>query len=326
MLIDIGLVDISKNDNVSLSPGYFALSSQLARIQPSSTTMADYEPTNTASAACRITATHTQMDSTGAILTHLREASTDLPHAPSAILCSCMMKTLGCTVHPEDVHNITVMEKFCNGTDNNGPGFACRGVKNSIDTGQFGAYAGCNESEVASWIINQIFLSRDKDPAFCSSEGGTTQVPVPSKSQLPDCETLLQQVGPDATGRVTLTPRPAPKEIDHKENGLGHSASIGLGIGTAVAIIACIFAIVWFFVLRRRIKRKAMVEETEVFQKSELPATSLDVTAFAAQAVELDGVQRNELEGITAQELGGTDMIEAPSDSQIHELNAVKEE
>jgi len=193
-------------------------------------------------------------------------------------------------------------------------------VKNSIYTGEFGAYAGCNKSEVASWVINQIFLSRDEDPAFCSSEGGTTQIPVPSKSLQPDCETLLQQVGPEATGRVTLTPRPAPKEIDHKENGLG------LGIGTAVAITACIFAIVWFFVLRHRTKRKAMVEETEVLQKSELPAMPLDVTRIAPQAVELDGVQRNELEGIAAQELGGTDMIEAPSDSQIHELNAVKEE
>jgi hypothetical protein len=307
--------------NVSMRPNYEALSSQLALINPSPTFVDHYEFPNTALSSCsklqwRVKETNT-VD--GSVATRSGESATDLPYLSSARVCSCMMESLECVSNKTDPHDTAMQDRFCGSSID---AFHCSGVLENFTTGVYGTYATCMEAQKDSWILNQVFISKGRDPAICTSSNGTMQTPVPSKSRSPDCETFLRQAGPDATGKVTFTPSTTPLNISKMNNTLAASSKVGIGVGiTIFVVLLAVIAIRAY--ARSKGSKEAPKAEDYTFEKAELSTHSEKPKAIV---VELGSSERHELEGITAHEIGGEMRVEVDSDAQIHELGSTGNE
>jgi hypothetical protein len=300
-----------------MRPNYEALSSQYALVHLSPTFVDHYESTNTALSSCsklqwKVKETNT-VD--GSVATMTGESTTDLPYLSSARVCSCMMESLECVSNHTDPHDTAMQDRFCGSSMDD---FLCSGVLQNFTTGVYGTYATCMKSQKDSWILNQVFISKGRDPVICTSSNGTTQTPVPSKSRSPDCEAFLRQVGPGATGKVTFTPSTTPLNLSKMNNTLATPSKVGIGVG--ITIFAMLLAIIAIQAhARSKNSKEAPKAEDYTFEKAELPTHSEKPKAVV---VELGSSEIHELEGITAQEIGGEMRFEVDSDAQIHELGS----
>jgi 1,3-beta-glucanosyltransferase GAS1 len=312
-------VDIVKGKNVSVRPEFLALSSQLDMVHPSTTMMDQYTPTNTAPSSCSPLTweirTINASDGSTSILTG--ETTADIPHAPSARLCGCMMETLQCISNQTDPHDDSIISKHCENSFDN---VLCLGVTDNYTTGIFGTYTGCNVMERQSWILNQIFVSKEKDPGICSSVGGITNTPVPMQSRAPDCDAYIRQAGTDATGRITYTPIAASMNTIAAGHTLetGTRAGIAVGVTMFILLLAAVISGVYIFLKRRRAIQKS--DDFE-FSKPELPDTSKGPIE-TPDIIQLDSSQKYELTGHIPQEMEGEAKIEMDTATQIHELKS----
>ena len=141
----LGIAEVS-GFNVTLSPGYTALASQLALVHPSSTIAEQYTPTNSAPSNCRTIVVDTIQEANDTTPRSL-EVSPNLPAKPNRLLCSCMVERLNCIAGPglELDDAAQTIQNVC------GKGQTpCPGIKFNVTTGIYGAYLGCNVTEQAS--------------------------------------------------------------------------------------------------------------------------------------------------------------------------------
>ncbi|KAK0101517.1 1,3-beta-glucanosyltransferase gas1 [Cadophora gregata] len=183
---DYGLVSVS-GSTVSKLPDFAALSSQLARITPSNTPLANYVVTNTAAQSCPTVGTDWA-------------ASDALPPIANADLCNCMVSSLSCVANTGLSGNKTaeLFSTVC-GLDET----SCNGITANATTGIYGAYSMCTGYQKLSFAFDQYYQSQKKASTACAF-GGNAKVQTGSTST--KCKGLISQAGSAGTGTVTTAP------------------------------------------------------------------------------------------------------------------------
>jgi hypothetical protein len=259
-----------------------------------------------------------------------------------------MMETLNCIFNNTDMWDYTIFRKYCkNPYDDN----LCRAVDNNYTSGVYGSYDGCAAQEQSSWILNQIFISKGRDPASCTSAGGTIQTPTGPQSLESDCQSFLQQAGPDGIGKVTATPSPLSLKRPENDSHLNSGAKIGLGVGLSILALICIAVAFGLYRRRRKIPSapetasrdesdfredfvlpKVELEDSPVTPKKSEPGGELDSSQKheleadmphelpAPIKHELESVVPHELESPMPHEIDGQEIAELPGDDPVHEM------
>jgi hypothetical protein len=81
---------------------------------------------------------------------------------------------------------------------------ACAGIAANGQKGQYGAYGMCDSSEQLSFVLNQYYLSQNKDSTACDFKGAAKlQTP---KNAASSCKSLIAEAGKGGTGTVTSQP------------------------------------------------------------------------------------------------------------------------
>jgi glycosyl hydrolase family 72 (putative glucanosyltransferase) len=308
-----GLIDIERGTNITTRPNYLSLSSQLASIHPSLTSLSFYTPTKTPPSTCSGIQAQKTFSSSKTLSIDI---STYIPHVSSAKLCSCMMNTLACVSSQKDLNAETILNNYCDFSP------ACRGVvtKSSIET--FGSYWGCTTMEKASWVLSQLYQI-SKSPSNCTEGGGLIQVPLSDEKQSAECKMYLKKAGPEGTGRITNISHLQFTDDDPTLNtsGLSRSAKIGIALGVSVFVLFLLgIAII---LQRRRMRAKHGAEKNDmVIPKTELPAEATKEQMGAA-LVELYVPETYELIGndVPRELEGESALAEADSGAQLHEMS-----
>jgi hypothetical protein len=148
--------------------------------------MADYNPSNTAAAACpKVTAGKWEA------------ASDPLPPAANSPLCSCMVETLSCVVADNvaekdygDMFGFICGEK---------KGQYCQGINKNATAGPYGAYGMCEAKDQLSFALNAYAKAVTNGCGFKGKATTKAAVATPSAS---GCGTMLQAAGVQGTGVV----------------------------------------------------------------------------------------------------------------------------
>lgn len=282
-----GLVDGTVNNSMSHSPDFYALSSQLEKARPSTISLAQYKPTNTAPACHALTMPDVQSPEfdTGGRMPDVVLAA-NLPTLPYNRTCSCMMNTLECITDPnlgQPAQSEFISDRCKNA---GGPGPGCKAIFGNETTGEFGAYMGCDLGEKSSWVANEAYLAaNEKGESVCRSVGGIPHTPVASYALASDCQVLLRQAGPSGTGYISITPEPT-LTLNPLSTGLSPLARAGIGLAAAVIGLGFVFAVLMLYFRLLRKSRTRMSENLD-FEKAELPSTP--DSAESAEAAELEG-------------------------------------
>jgi hypothetical protein len=215
----------------------------------------------------------------------------------------------------------------------------CRGIFYTQSTGQWGSYTFCNHTEQASWVLNQVFISKNRDPAACTSAGGALQQPTKTEQPQEDCSVYLKQIGPDGLGNVTVTP--TPMSSTHTKEGSG-GLSTGLRAAIAVSVtvfllfLLSIFGALWFCLRRRRqraiqasedakkngleAEQSSSANDNGKNQQDGLPLAELDGEVVP---MEIDGLAKVEMDTNGPVELEGGERLELEGD-HVPELQGQK--
>lgn len=187
MLTCKGLVQVGSDGSATKLPDFTALSSQLAKATPSSTSLSAYTPANTAAQSCPT------VDASWS-------ASSNLPPIANPDTCSCMLSSLSCIAKSGLTGNRTaeIFDYIC-GADKN----ACNGINANATTGTYGAYSMCNAYEKLSFVINAYYNDNKKAASACDFNGDAKTVSASSGS---NCSSVLSAAGTAGTGSVTAVP------------------------------------------------------------------------------------------------------------------------
>ncbi|KAF2006640.1 carbohydrate-binding module family 43 protein [Amniculicola lignicola CBS 123094] len=260
-----GLVSIDERGNVQAGEAFSSLSMALVTLKPSSINMFEYSQP-TAVPRCP-----------GPPSSQLN-SSVALPPVPNAKLCTCMMDTLQCvsTTAVDGLNfNVFAMCKDstildCRETD-------LEGIQIDSQTGIYGAFSGCNRSEVYSWAVNKISQSGGS----CNFNGTAEPRPSPVRS-VGECKFLLDQVGVDGEGTLTasFTPTATPDANKSQEGpsettksgSLSIGAKAGIGLGACVVAIAVLLGILF---LLRRLKQQRK-DQSAMSTSAQNPQTNVE--------------------------------------------------
>jgi hypothetical protein len=306
----LGLVEV-KAASVTPRPGFSALASQMAYIQPLSTKMAEYSPTRTANPSCSSIFSFNALyyEDRSDTSTTVMQLATVLPPTPDATLCNCMMETLDCAQNSDTIvetESLNATENLLNRVCPQNKSW-CLGASANATEGSYGAFSVCNSTERASWVLNRLYSGRGRDSEACTSSGGLLR--MPSKSQSKKCQSLLRQAGQDGTGTVIHAQLPVEtsENPNHSANGaLSTLAKAGIGVGFALLILLA--AII--FLLRQR-WRRSLIKQPEEFEKAELPDNS--APPQEKEMFEINGDERVEIEGNKVVEGAYGEIAEMPT-------------
>jgi len=181
-----GLATVS-GGKVNTNKDFENLSKQIAKATPSGVKMNDYNPSNTAAAACP------------KVTSGKWEAVSDpLPPSANSPLCSCMTETLSCVVADNvaekdygDMFGFICGEK---------KGQYCQGINKNATAGPYGAYGMCSAKEQLNFALNAYAKAVPNGCGFKGKATSKAAVATPSAS---GCGTLLQAVGAQGTGVVS---------------------------------------------------------------------------------------------------------------------------
>ncbi|KAI9804146.1 MAG: hypothetical protein M1825_001548 [Sarcosagium campestre] len=183
---DYGLVKVD-GDTASKLPDFTALSSQLAKITPSSIKASAFKPTNTKAPACP----------TGGSW----NASADLPPSPNEELCECAVKSFSC-VAKADLDDKAIARLFASVCDLDQA--ACDGIGRDGSRGDYGSLSMCRPIDKLSWAFNTYYENQKKSSSACDFRGNAEIQNAATPSG--NCGDLLRQVGARGTGQVTTLP------------------------------------------------------------------------------------------------------------------------
>jgi hypothetical protein len=181
-----GLASID-GGKVKTNEDFDNLSKEIAKATPSGVKMSEYNPSNTAAAACpKVTAGKWEAQ------------SSPLPAVPNSQLCSCMTETLGCVVK-DNVEETSYAEMF-NFICGVEKGKYCAGINKNTTSGPYGAYGMCSNKEQLNFVVNAYAKGVRNGCGFEGQATSKAAVATPSAS---GCPSLLQAVGAEATGVVS---------------------------------------------------------------------------------------------------------------------------
>ncbi|KAI9670228.1 MAG: 1,3-beta-glucanosyltransferase gas1 [Alyxoria varia] len=209
---DYGLVNVD-GDEVNPRPDFTSLSSQMAKVDPSSTNIDGYTPPSPATSWSDCPSVVTTGPSSAI---WLAEAS-PLPPTPNQELCQCLMDTLDCVSTSNNANSYGRDFNFICGED---PG-ACAGIAANATTGRYGAYGQCSPQEQLSFVMNRYYQGQSggAQASACQFNGraSTTSGGSPSGS----CSSLINAAGTNGGGNV---PQPSGDSSAQASQG-GRSTS-----------------------------------------------------------------------------------------------------
>ncbi|KAF2129802.1 hypothetical protein P153DRAFT_224426 [Dothidotthia symphoricarpi CBS 119687] len=184
---EYGLATVS-NGKVTTNKDFDNLSSQIAKATPSGVKMSDYNPTNTAAAACpKVTQGTWEAE------------SSSLPPVANSQLCSCMMDSLSCTVADKATEDdYSDMFGYVCGLKS---GKYCAGINKNATSGPYGSYSMCSSKEQLSFVLNTY---ADAVSGGCAFKGKATTKAAASATAS-GCSKLIEAVGAAGTGVVSST-------------------------------------------------------------------------------------------------------------------------
>lgn len=151
---DYGLVSVSGGQATTLKD-YGALQTKMASVNPSSTSMDAYTPTNSPAACPDLASTW-----------HVKGES--LPPTPDASLCDCMFKSLACTpaksLKAKDYG--AIFDYICDQTRS-----ACDGINRNTTSGVYGLYSMCNAEQKLGYVLNEYYNSQNQASGACDFKG-----------------------------------------------------------------------------------------------------------------------------------------------------------
>ncbi|KAK3936637.1 beta-1,3-glucanosyltransferase [Diplogelasinospora grovesii] len=151
---DYGLVSIS-GSSASTMKDYDTLKTRMASVNPSSTSMAAYTPTNSP-AACP------------ALGSDWAANGDTLPPTPDDNLCNCMFNSLSCV--PAASTNVTaygdIFGYICGASPS-----ACAGINGNTTTGVYGAYSMCNSTQQLGYVLDAYYKSQGSASTACDFNG-----------------------------------------------------------------------------------------------------------------------------------------------------------
>ncbi len=180
-----GLATI-KDGKVETNDDFDNLSKQIAKATPVGVKMSEYNPSNTAAAACpKVTAGKWEAE------------SDPLPPVANGNLCSCMMETLSCQVadDTEEEDFGKIFGFICGEKD----GEYCQGINKNATAGPYGVYGMCSSREQLSFALNAY---AKKVTNGCDFKGQATTKKAVASPTASGCSALLKDAGVDGTGSV----------------------------------------------------------------------------------------------------------------------------
>jgi hypothetical protein len=173
-LMRTGLVSVSGN-SASRLPDFTALSKQLALVTPTSTSEADYTPSNTKAQECPATGVEWA-------------ASSNLPPVVDPDLCACMLSSLSC-VTDDDLTDKQIGPLF--GRVCSLKKAACEGISTDASAGVYGPFSMCDSRSKLSFALHQYYLSQGQMHPACDFKAqAKIQTPTPN----PSCAAILAKV------------------------------------------------------------------------------------------------------------------------------------
>ncbi|KAL2015722.1 hypothetical protein VTK56DRAFT_4893 [Thermocarpiscus australiensis] len=182
---DYGLVKVD-GSSASTMKDYDTLKTRMASINPSSTSMDAYSPTNSP-AACPEVGPNWQVKG---------EA---LPPTPNPSLCDCMFKSLSCVpaddLKPTDFGDL--FQYVC-GQDPD----ACAGIQGNTTVGVYGAYSMCSAKQQLGYVLDAYYTAQKRDSSACDFKGKATlqSASVDSKCSSSLASATANGVATTATG------------------------------------------------------------------------------------------------------------------------------
>ena len=148
-----GLVTVS-GGRASTMKDYGALKTAIANVNPSSTAMASYQPSNKPQACPAIGDSWV--------------AHQSLPPTPDEQTCQCMFSTLSCIPSPRLAVKAygDLFGSLCGM-----PGNPCSGISGNTQTGVFGAYSMCNSTQQLGYVLDQYYQSQKSAKGACDWQG-----------------------------------------------------------------------------------------------------------------------------------------------------------
>jgi hypothetical protein len=307
-----------RRDSVSPHPEFSAVSSQMAQIQPSSISMAEYTPTQTARTACSSMFTRSDNYTGESTMAKRPQFATALPPKPDATLCTCMMRSLVCIDNGEaestaelldskgeyvknQTKEVNLSRTLCSQDE-----IGCLGTNVNATIGKYGAFSVCNSTERSSWILNKAYKDEKDMSQRCTTGGGVVQ--VPEKHQSKECLFMLRQAGPNGTGIMTRTV--LPESSDHKGR-INDPAKVAVGLGVTILVLT----VLALWLLRRKRRGRVSADRLGSFEKAELPNNH----------VVLPNKEMVEIEGSERKEIGGAELLEKDSEA-ITEMPTIHNE
>ncbi|RMZ72512.1 carbohydrate-binding module family 43 [Pyrenophora seminiperda CCB06] len=200
-----GLVSLSNNDaSVSPYPDFTSLSSQLAKVSPSTTQRSAYTPTNSPPACPSVGGTWAAQAS-------------PLPPNVNPQLCACMVDSLQCTYTSNDQDAYQADFNYICGANTK----YCNGIARNATTGSFGAYSGCNPKDQLAFVANQYYLGQGKRQDACAFSGRAS---VQSAKTQGVCAGLLSAAGTGGEGSVPAATGKGTAGVSGGNGGSGGGA------------------------------------------------------------------------------------------------------
>ncbi|KAI0418402.1 family 72 glycoside hydrolase [Xylaria grammica] len=183
---DYGVAKVS-GDEVKTLKNYDTLRTKLAAVEPSSTKMSSYEPTNSP-AACP------------AISDNWKVSKASLPPTPDSALCDCMFKSLSCAPASDlkEKEFGSIFGYICEQDEK-----ACAGIKHDTAAGVYGPYSMCNPKEQLGHILDAYYQNQNKGSYACDFDGAAE---VQSSPEVADsCKASLDKASTAVAQAATAT-------------------------------------------------------------------------------------------------------------------------
>lgn len=144
-----------KGDSASTMKNYDALKTRMASVDPSSTSMDAYKPTNSP-AACPEVGKNWKVKG---------EA---LPPKPDPSLCECMYNSLSCV--PADGLKVSEYGSVFGYICGEAPE-ACEGISGNATSGVYGAFSMCNATQQLGFVLDAYYALQDRASDACDFDG-----------------------------------------------------------------------------------------------------------------------------------------------------------
>lgn len=153
-------MEVSDDGSASVMKDYAPLQTKMAAVNPSSTSMDAYTPTNKP-APCPDTGNSWAVKGDA------------LPPTPNKDLCDCMYKSLACvpseSLQEDDYKK--VFDEVC-GAD----GKACDNISRDTVKGVYGQYSMCDAKSQLGYILNEYYKNQNEASDACDWKGSATVV------------------------------------------------------------------------------------------------------------------------------------------------------